>query len=130
MLEIGGKGAGCSSFCSLRRHYAYAGLAKLLKLPLLVVAPNRLGVINHLLLTLEYASWRGLQVLGYVFNRLSTEPSLAADTNRGAFLSLTAVPCLGEIPYIENLEAKRASLSDLFEGKLDLRPLEAILPGR
>lgn len=103
--------------------FTYADLAKLLKLPLLVVAANRLGVINHLLLTLEHASCHGLSVLGYVLNRLSSEPSLAADTNREVLLSLTAVPCLGEIPYIENLEAKRSCLAELFGQKLDLEPL-------
>jgi len=111
-------------------HYTYADLARQLKFPLLVVAANRLGAINHLLLTLEHASFRGLRVLGYVFNRLTSEPSLAADTNREALFSLTAVPCLGEIPYIEDLEAKRHSLTDVFEEKLDLRPLETILPRR
>ena len=110
--------------------YTYADLARLLKLPLLVVAANRLGVINHLLLTLEHASCRGLQVLGYVFNRLEAQPSLAADTNREALLSLTAVPYLGEIPYIEDLEAKRPSLADLFEERLDLRLLETVLSDR
>ncbi|MBI2987354.1 MAG: dethiobiotin synthase [Deltaproteobacteria bacterium] len=110
--------------------FTYADLARLLKLPLLVVAPNRLGIINHLLLTLEHASCRGLQVLGYVSNRLSSEPSLAADTNREALLSLTAVPCLGEIPYIEDLDAKRSSLGDAFGDGFDLRPLGAVLPRR
>ncbi|MBI2089792.1 MAG: dethiobiotin synthase, partial [Deltaproteobacteria bacterium] len=94
--------------------FTYADLAHLLNLPLLVVAPNRLGVINHLLLTLEHASCRGLRILGYVFNRLASEPSLAADTNREALLSLTAVPCLGEIPYIESLEARIGSAADVF----------------
>lgn len=107
--------------------FTYADLARLLKLPLLVVAANRLGVINHLLLTLEHASCRGLRVLGYVFNRRSNEPSLAADTNREALLSLTAVPCLGDLPYIENLDTRRSSLASLFEEKLDRRPLEAVL---
>ena len=129
MLEIRRKkGAGCPSFCSLLPHYTYADLAKLLKIPLLVVAANRLGVINHLLFMLIQASCRGLRILGYVFNRLDAQPSLAADTNREALLSLTAVPYLGEIPYIEDLEAQRASLADLFEERLDLRFLEAVLP--
>lgn len=109
--------------------FTYADLAKLLKLPLLVVAANRLGAINHLLLTLEYASSHGLRVLGYVFNRLDGLPSLAADTNREVLLSLTAVPSLGEIPYVDNMEAKRSSLADLFEEKLDLRPLEMVVRG-
>ena len=123
------EGAG-GLFAPILPHYTYADLARLLKLPLLVVAANRLGVINHLLLTLEHASCRGLRVLGYVFNRLDAQRSLAADTNREALLSLTAVPYLGEIPYIEDLEAKRPSLADLFEEQLDLQPMQAILPRR
>lgn len=111
-------------------HYTYADLAKLLKLPVLVVAANRLGAINHLLLTLEHASGRGLRVLGYVLNQVASESSLAAETNREAILSLTAVPCIGEIPYIEGLEAKRASLADLFGEKLDLASFEPFLPHR
>lgn len=110
--------------------YTYADLARAMELPLLVVAANRLGAINHLLLTIEHASCRGLKVLGYVFNRLSNETSLAADSNRAALLSLTAVTCLGEIPYVENLETRRSSLANLFEEKVDLRLLEAVLPRR
>ena len=109
-------------------HYTYADLAKLLKLPLLVVAANRLGAINHLLLTLEHASCRGLRVLGYVLNHLESQPSLAAETNREVLFSLMAVPCVGEIPHIEDLGDKRSSLVVLFEGRLDLRPLETVLP--
>src|SRR3990167_7307937 len=61
--------------------FTCADLARVLKLPLLVVAPNRLGIINHLLLTLEHAASHGIRVLGYIFDRLTAEPSLAADTN-------------------------------------------------
>ena len=130
------EGAG-GLFAPILPHYTYADLAKLLKLPLLVVAVNRLGVINHLLLTLEHASCRGLRVLGYVFNRLDAQRSLAADTNREALLSLTAVPYLGEIPYIPSreiqdstLETNRTLLANLFEEKLDLTPLATVLPRR
>ena len=110
--------------------FTYADLACLLKLPVLVVAANRLGVINHLLLTLEYAAYRGLRVHGYVLNHLGNQPSLASDTNAKALLSLSAVPCLGEIPYIEDLEAKRASLSNLMEERLELQLLQAVLPSK
>src|SRR3989338_1972922 len=123
------EGAG-GLFAPILPHYTYADLARLLKLPLLVVAANRLGVINHLLLTLEHASCPGPRGPGYVFQRFGAPPPLAADTNREALLSLTAVPCLGEIPYIEDLEAKRPSLADLFEEQLDLQPMQAILPRR
>jgi dethiobiotin synthetase len=111
----------------LLSHYTYADLAKLLKLPLVVVAANRLGAINHLLLTLEHASCRGLSVLGYVLNHLENVPSLAAETNTEALNFLTAVPRLGEIPYVANAEAGQSSLADLFDERLGPR-LDVILP--
>jgi len=96
-------------------HYTYADLAKLLKLPVLVVAANSLGAINHLLLTLEHASCRGLLVLGYVLNRLESQPSLAAETNADALRFLTSVPCLAEIPYIDGLKTKPTFFEDRLE---------------
>jgi dethiobiotin synthetase len=96
-------------------HYTTADLAKLLKLPVLVVAANRLGAINHLLLTLEHASCRGLRVLGYVLNRLESRPSLAAETNADALRFLTAVPCLAEIPYIDEAETKQTLFGDAWD---------------
>ena len=46
------------------------------------------------------------------------------DPESSDLLSLTAVLYPGEIPYIEDLEAKRSSLADLFEERLDLRLVE------
>jgi dethiobiotin synthetase len=97
-------------------HYTYADLAKLLKVPVLVVAANRLGAINHLLLTLEHASCRGLRVLGYIWNNLDSQPSLAAETNAEALRFLTAVPCVGEIPHVDG---EPSSPAGLFEETLD-----------
>ena len=42
--------------------YTYADFARVAKLPLIVVAANRLGMINHLLLTLEHASCKDLKI--------------------------------------------------------------------
>jgi dethiobiotin synthetase len=97
-------------------HYTYADLVKLLKLPIIVVAGNRLGAINHLLLTLEHASCRGLSVLGYVLNHLESPSSLAAETNAEALRFLTAVACLGEIPHVDG---DPSSPAGLFEETLD-----------
>ena len=87
--------------------YTYADLAKVLKLPLIVVAANRLGAINHLALTVEHASCKGLRVLGYVLNQIETPLSLAAETSREVLANLTAAPCLAELPFLENMEAKK-----------------------
>ena len=110
--------------------YTYADFARVLKLPVLVVAANRLGVINHVLLTLEHASCKGLKVLGYVLNRISNDYSLAAETNREALFGLTGAPCLGELPFIETAGFQKTFPLDLFENEFDMRPLESILSPR
>jgi len=107
--------------------YTYADFARVFKLPLLVVAANRLGVINHLLLTLEHASCQGLSVLGYVLNRNSNETSLAADTNREVLSNLSGVPCLGELPFVEMAETQKSFPLDLFEKEFDIRLIELVL---
>jgi dethiobiotin synthetase len=110
--------------------YTYADFARVLKLPVLVVAANRLGVINHVLLTLEHASCKGLKVLGYVLNRISNDYSLAAETNREALFGLTGAPCLGELPFIETAGFQKTFPLELFENEFDMRPLESILSPR
>jgi dethiobiotin synthetase len=101
--------------------YTYADLASVLKLPMLVIAANRLGAINHLMLTLEHASCKGLTVLGYILNQIEHGPSLAAETNREAISFLTGVRCVGEFPYFENSDGKPPSvdlLTELFDLQL------------
>ncbi len=109
--------------------YTYADLARVMKLPTVVVAANKLGVINHLLLTLEHASCKRLTTIGYMLNRLSSEFSLAADTNREALLGLTAVPCLGEMTFIEAGDRQENFPIDLFNQSFDVRLLEPVLRG-
>ena len=110
--------------------YTYADFAKVLKLPLIVVAANKLGMLNHLLLTLEHASCKGLSVLGYVLNQIESQPSLAAETNREALVSLTGVLCMGELPYIKDLQENKAAPLDLIDEQLDLRSLAPVVNRR
>jgi dethiobiotin synthetase len=104
--------------------YTYADLANALKLPVIVVAANKLGVLNHLLLTLEHASCKGLGVLGYILNETERAPSLAAETNREALFSLTAVPCLAELSYAGAAAGPTAADSTALDSKF----LVALLP--
>lgn len=76
-----------------------AGLAKALRLPLLVVARARLGTINHSLLTLEAARRRGLQVAAVVLNgpRERRDPSIRG--NAAVIRRLGRVKVLGPLPW-------------------------------
>jgi len=107
--------------------FTYADLARVMQLPVLVVAANKLGAINHLLLTLEHASCKGLTVLGYILNRVSGERSPAADSNREVLANLTGVPCLGELPFVTD---QRTLPRDFLEDALALDPVARALFGR
>jgi len=100
--------------------YTYADFAGVLKLPLVVVAANRLGAINHLVLTLEHAYCKGLKVLGYVLNGSSRETSLAAETNREVLSGLTGVPCLAELPFCERAGPQKILPSEMVEYEFNL----------
>lgn len=54
-------------------------LAQELQLPVLLVAANRLGVVNHTLLTLEAIASRGLACVAIVLNSVPTTPRAGAD---------------------------------------------------
>ena len=89
----------------LTRDYSFADLARELGLTLIVVVGSRLGALNQTLLTLECASRRGLEVAGYVLNQLTPESDLAQRLNADALARLSAVPSLGELPFIVAADA-------------------------
>ena len=107
--------------------FTYADFARIAKLPLIVVAANKLGVINHLLLTLEHAASQRLLALGYVLNRISNETSLAADTNREALFGLTGIRFLAELPFVETASPGGEAALDLSQTEFDLEMIAPAL---
>lgn len=55
--------------------------AKQLELPVAIVSENRLGCLNHVLLTLESVQRRGLVCAGVILNRTNGPKDLAQSTN-------------------------------------------------
>ncbi|NIO09189.1 MAG: dethiobiotin synthase [Deltaproteobacteria bacterium] len=110
----------------LHSRSTYADLVLRLKLPVIVVVGNRLGAINHTLLTLEHASKVGIEVAGYVLNDLESQPSPATKTNGRSLQALTSVPCLGTIPHLEasqfrgnGMDLRPSFLSSLFQERIN-----------
>jgi len=60
--------------------------------PVLVVAANRLGVLNHTLLTVESILGDGFDVAGVVLNSCGLEPDSSAKTNLEDLRELLEVP--------------------------------------
>ena len=75
-----------------------ADLAVALALPVILVVGQRLGCINHALLTAEAIRARGLEIAGWVANRI--DPAMARSTENLATLqALLAAPLLGVVPH-------------------------------
>jgi dethiobiotin synthase len=74
-----------------------ADLAVLFGLPVLVVIANKLGCLNHTLLTVESLRARGLTCAGLILNSLSPDDSLAAQTNREILQEFCDAPILFEV---------------------------------
>lgn len=78
--------------------YSGADLAKAMGLPLLLVVRNRLGTLNHALLTLESIKAHGLTCSAIVINNHpSDDGDISREGNRRLLPELTNIPVLFEI---------------------------------
>lgn len=80
-------------------------LAARLKMSVVIVVPNKLGCINHALLTIEALRIRELNILGLIFNRMNgkdkDDETILRENVR--IISLIAgVPVIGEIPFLRS----------------------------
>jgi dethiobiotin synthetase len=83
----------------LAENYRVSDLAKDLGLPVILVAANRLGTLNHLLLTVDAIRAKGLACAGIILNQLGDELDSAMVTNKNVIESLTGVPLLEHLIY-------------------------------
>jgi dethiobiotin synthetase len=81
----------------LAPNYRVSDLAVDLKLPVVVVAGNKLGALNHLILTVNAIRAKGLICAGIVLNQLEDEMDTAMITNKGVVEELTGVPLLEHV---------------------------------
>jgi len=82
-----------------------AELARDLGFPVLIVAANRLGMINQTLLTLESIRNLSLPVSGIVVNSLYGEDDESIGTNADVLRRMTSVPVWGPLPQETGAES-------------------------
>jgi len=83
-------------------------IVKDLKLPVLLVSHNRLGAINHTLLSIEALKRRGIPVIGLVFNNLSKTKKAILEDNQKIIREISAIPVLGALPRSNNINMLRS----------------------
>jgi dethiobiotin synthetase len=105
----------------IRDRWTVAHLARLWRLPLLIVTRPALGTINHTALTVHAARAFGLRLLGLVVNHHARgRAGLAERTAPAVLAAETGVPVLAEIPFLgaDPLRAARHRVFDLLAEKL------------
>jgi dethiobiotin synthetase len=90
--------------CPLAEGKTVADLAIALDYPLVIVARRGLGTLNHTLLTVEAARWRGLRVAGVVLNGSEPTADPEAEATNPAELArhLDGVAVLGSVRHGED----------------------------
>ena len=80
-------------------------LMKRLDVPVIVVADNRLGMINHTLLTLDALKHAGVKVAGVVINHrapITDENRFIREDNPKAVVQFGTVNILAELPFVDH----------------------------
>lgn len=81
---------------------SFATLFKRWDLPLVIVAPNQLGAVNHALLTVEAALAYGIEVRAVVLNNVSNErQGTAARTNQAVLKELLRTIPVVSFPHTD-----------------------------
>jgi dethiobiotin synthetase len=86
----------------IERDFAVRDLAREFGLPVAVVFANRLGALNHTLLTVESIRAAGLTCAGLIQNHPTAsvpEEAAAVATNRAILEDLTGLPILFDVPH-------------------------------
>ncbi len=86
-----------------------ADMARALDLPIILVVGMQLGCLNDALLTAQAVWATGLQLAGWVANRIDPQ-MIAFDENVLALIHRLDCPLLGVLPFEQNADAKKMSV--------------------
>jgi dethiobiotin synthetase len=81
----------------IHRGYFLSDLAVAMKLPVIAVAYNRLGCLNHAVLTVQSILGHGLYCAGFILNDARKSADIASLTNADILGQIVGVPVLGEL---------------------------------
>lgn len=79
-------------------------IVEVLRLPVILVVHNRLGAINHTLMSIEALKKRRIPIIGVVFNNLSKTKKVILDDNQRIIEEISGVTVLGELLRSNNIK--------------------------
>jgi len=102
------------------KNYFVTDLIKDMKIPAVLVTRTKVGTINHTIMTVKMCEKYKIPIKGIIINDFDSDGYKIKELTRD-FKSLTGVPILGSIPFINDLS--NASLYRIFKKNLDLKLL-------
>ena len=92
----------------LNQHQTCADLARVLKLPVILVVGMRLGCLNHALLTAQAIKTTGLTLVGWVANCIDLQ-MLAGAKNIATLQQRLDCPLLGVLPFDLEMDMQKSA---------------------
>lgn len=95
-------------FTPINKRNTMLDLVKLLALPVLVVADNRLGTINQVLLTTSLLQQYAVEIQGVILTNCSPKPEqdLIREDNVRTIADLGRIAILADIPFLPDFQAE------------------------
>lgn len=88
-------------------------LVQKLRLPVLLVVHNKLGAVNHALLSIEALHHRKIPLLGLIFNNAKNENPEILKNNIQTVAALTNEPVLGVLPLSPKISVLHQTLTPI-----------------
>ncbi len=102
------------------KNYFVTDLIKDMKIPAVLVTRTKVGTVNHTIMTVKMCEKYKIPIKGIIINDFDSDGYKVKELTRD-LKSLTGVPILGSIPFINDLSD--ASLNRIFKKNLDLKLL-------
>jgi dethiobiotin synthetase len=102
------------------KNYFVTNLIKEMKIPAVIVTRSKVGTVNHTIMTCKMCEKYKIPIKGIIINNFDSD-GYQVKTLKRDLQSLTGVPILGTIPYIENLSDD--SLYKNFKKNIDMKSL-------
>ena len=102
------------------KDYFVSDLIKDMKIPSVIVCRTKVGTINHTIMTIKMCEKYRIPLRGIIINDFDSDGYNVKELTRD-LKSLTGIPILGSVPFIEDLSDE--SISKIFKKNLNLRKL-------
>ncbi len=103
------------------KNYFITNLINDLNLETVLVTRNRIGTLNHTIMTCQMAKKYGIRIKGIIINEIDLD-GYAVDVLTDDLEDITGVSVLGSVPFFNSLDVDQ--IAKVFETKFDLKVLD------